>query len=130
MVKCSRPTWHVIPAAVPSPHDQRAHGLRIDLNGPDESSADPPAATTTEPAAAARQKPLDESYSRGLLTYDTLLDPFPRWSIGNDPFEWHPLNLEEIRNREQEFTRRLAEEAQTDNFDWLAERMLRKPSLP
>jgi hypothetical protein len=32
MVKCSPSKWHVIPAAVPSPHDQRAHGLRIDLN--------------------------------------------------------------------------------------------------
>jgi hypothetical protein len=36
---------HVIPSAVSSPHDQRAHGLPQDLEGSEEWSADPPAAT-------------------------------------------------------------------------------------
>src|SRR5215472_2300172 len=64
MAKCSPAhPGHVIPSAVTSPHDQRAHGLPQDLKRSDEWSADPPAATRTEPAKAARQKPLDERVS-------------------------------------------------------------------
>ena len=61
MVKCSPPAaGHVIPSAVTSPHDRRAHGLPQGLTGPDAESAVPPAATGTEPATtAARQNPLD-----------------------------------------------------------------------
>jgi hypothetical protein len=63
VVKCSpQPIGHVIPAATPPPHDQRAHGLPQDLQRSDEDSIDPPATTGTEPAETARQKPLDGTF--------------------------------------------------------------------
>lgn len=67
---------------------------------------------------------------RFLLSYDTLLDPHPVWSLGTDPFAWSPLDATQIQEREREFVTRLAVEADDATSDWLAGHMLRKPSLP
>ena len=41
---------------------------------------------------------------RLLLTFDQLLDPHPKRSMGGDPFEWSPMSAEDIAEREKSFT--------------------------
>ncbi|MDH6238457.1 hypothetical protein [Cryobacterium sp. CG_9.6] len=71
----------------------------------------------------------DSGYARVALSYDAILDPTPRWPLGGDPFEWKPLTSEEIQSREDAFVRRLADQADLGPYDWLADHMLRTPTV-
>lgn len=80
--------------------------------------------------AGIEAKNQDGSYSRILLTYDALLDPFPVWTLGQDPFEWHAMSDEEISKRESAFVRGLADQSSETSRDWSAEWMMKKPQRP
>lgn len=65
---------------------------------------------------------------RVVLSYDRLLHPTPIWFQNEDPFEWRPLNRDEILEREDAFVRKLNQRAEDGPFDWLAETMMRRPA--
>lgn len=64
---------------------------------------------------------------RVVLSYDRLLDPTPVWSLNGDPFAWDPLTNEQIQERETSFVKRLTQRFEAGPFNWLADRMLKRP---
>ncbi|MFE2266447.1 hypothetical protein [Streptomyces griseosporeus] len=69
-----------------------------------------------------------EGYSRVVLSYDKLLGR-PFWAINDDPFEWKPLSVDEIKDREQRFVTTLINRADTGKSNWLAEDLLNPPDM-
>ncbi|WP_202461455.1 hypothetical protein [Streptomyces sp. SID8374] len=69
-----------------------------------------------------------EGHSRIVLSYDALLGR-PIWSLGSDPFQWNPLNLDEVKEREVKYVKRMAGQSKTEKFSWLAEDMLNQPKM-
>ncbi|MFG2803669.1 hypothetical protein [Streptomyces pseudovenezuelae] len=65
-------------------------------------------------------------YTRVALSYDQLLEHYPFWSLGGDPFEWSPMNSEGIAEREKKFVNRLARSTNGGEKDWLTEELLRQ----
>ncbi|MEU1317931.1 hypothetical protein [Streptomyces tibetensis] len=69
-----------------------------------------------------------EGYSRVVLSYDKLLGR-PLWAINGDPFEWNPLSLDEIKEREQRFVRTMIDQVNIGRSNWLAEDLLNPPDM-
>jgi ribosomal protein S27E len=74
------------------------------------------------------QRGSDGTHSRMFLTYDALLEMYPVWTLGSDPFEGHKLSKDDVQAREQEFVKSLVERAGEGEMDWLAYSMLRRRS--
>ncbi|MDT3446033.1 hypothetical protein [Pseudofrankia sp. BMG5.37] len=72
----------------------------------------------------------ESARTRVILSYDTLLEPSPFWTLDSDPFEWRPLEPAEIEKREAKFIRGLTIQADRGPIDWLSDEMLEHPSLP
>jgi hypothetical protein len=71
------------------------------------------------------QRDVDATPFRIALTWDHLLDLRPRWTMGNDPFGWAPLNEEDRTKREKDFVK-WVETSPTRNVEsWLDEELLR-----
>jgi hypothetical protein len=71
---------------------------------------------------------LDSPQFRLILSYDVLLDLDAHWSLGADPFQWDPLGLDQIKEREEKFVATLVNRFGDGRHDWLALDMLDRPS--
>lgn len=69
-------------------------------------------------------------YKRIVLSYDALLDPRANWGMGQDPFDWHPLDSAAIGERESKFVANLAQRAVSGPYDWMERDMLRERDRP
>lgn len=69
-----------------------------------------------------------ENY-RILLTYDQMLEPHPIWALGSDPFEWKPMSIEAISDREKEFAAQLHGRLDFDEAISLESSMLYKRAI-
>ncbi|TRO55659.1 hypothetical protein E4K73_49800 [Streptomyces sp. IB201691-2A2] len=69
-----------------------------------------------------------EGYSRVVLSYDKLLGR-PFWSLGADPFSWAPLSSDEIKEREERFVKRMIDQAENGEWNWMAEDLLNPPDM-
>lgn len=66
---------------------------------------------------------------RIILSYDVLLEPYPVWAMGSDPFAWNVLTDAQILEREAKFVTALAGQGEGESVDWLSYDMLRSPRL-
>jgi hypothetical protein len=66
-------------------------------------------------------------YSRIVLSYDKLLEAYPMWALGSDPFAWDPMSPEGVDERELKFVTRLADSAGIGEYDWLSDELLNQP---
>lgn len=70
------------------------------------------------------------AYTRVALTYDRLLDLFPKWTVNDDPFSTVPLSEDQRHERERDFVENLVGRARATLRSSLEWNMLSRPLDP